>query len=480
MCSSTKCSMLSPFRWTKRFLSCAVVIWSMIAGQRALAQEPTQHPSNGDEHTDVLVHVVQPGDTLDSIAELYAVSPQAILESNGLSSAVDLYIGQRLVIPQPYPDASSLQIIVGLGDTLEYLALRYQVPPEVLGRINRVVNPSLLYAGQPLIIPPARNGRTEQVGLFRVSDAQTIWHISLLTNANPVTVALQNSLRAPVLVPPEKVLLVTGQADDSASMLTASWSLLSLHPLPLQAGRSAGLTVRTQTPTTVTGDFLGSDLQFVFENTTSYSILSVNRWTAPGLYPITINIGGQVYTRQVLVTDGGYTQEVIRLSEEDYAILGDSQSVQEESDYIRQKMSGFTSVRYWIGLFQLPTSGVMSSAFGTVRSYNGGGYNSFHGGTDFVAPAGTPVYAPASGVVVDSGFLTVRGYYTVIDHGWGVYSGFWHQSTVLVSPGDSVVAGQQIGTVGNTGLSTAAHLHWEMWVDGNQVDPLQWAREVFP
>jgi murein DD-endopeptidase MepM/ murein hydrolase activator NlpD len=57
--------------------------------------------------------------------------------------------------------------------------------------------------------------------------------------------------------------------------------------------------------------------------------------------------------------------------------------------------------------------------------------------------------------------------------------GLLHQSTVLVSAGEDVAVGQQIGTAGNTGLSTAAHLHWEMWVAGNQIDPLQWAREFF-
>jgi murein DD-endopeptidase MepM/ murein hydrolase activator NlpD len=68
----------------------------------------------------------------------------------------------------------------------------------------------------------------------------------------------------------------------------------------------------------------------------------------------------------------------------------------------------------------------------------------------------------------------------VLDHGWGVYSGFWHQSTILVEAGGAVATGQQIGTIGSTGLSTASHLHWEMWVNGNQVDPLQWVREAFP
>jgi murein DD-endopeptidase MepM/ murein hydrolase activator NlpD len=61
-----------------------------------------------------------------------------------------------------------------------------------------------------------------------------------------------------------------------------------------------------------------------------------------------------------------------------------------------------------------------------------------------------------------------------------VYSGFWHQSAINVSPGEWVQAGQTIGAVGNTGLSTGAHLHWEMWVGGVPVDPLQWLQRAFP
>jgi murein DD-endopeptidase MepM/ murein hydrolase activator NlpD len=68
----------------------------------------------------------------------------------------------------------------------------------------------------------------------------------------------------------------------------------------------------------------------------------------------------------------------------------------------------------------------------------------------------------------------------MIDHGWGVYSGFWHQSEFKVQVGDMVDAGQIIGLVGDTGRSTGAHLHWELWVNGVQVDPLDWLQQEYP
>jgi len=82
--------------------------------------------------------------------------------------------------------------------------------------------------------------------------------------------------------------------------------------------------------------------------------------------------------------------------------------------------------------------------------------------------------------VVFAGPLTVRGNATIIDHGWGVYSAYMHQSEILVEQGDRVEAGELIGRVGATGRVEGPHLHWEVWAGGVQVDPLDWLSEVFP
>jgi len=76
--------------------------------------------------------------------------------------------------------------------------------------------------------------------------------------------------------------------------------------------------------------------------------------------------------------------------------------------------------------------------------------------------------------------LFVRGGAVIIDHGAGVYSNFWHMSQIDVKPGDVVQTGDQLGLVGTTGLSTGAHLHWEIRVNGLAVDPLQWTEQTFP
>jgi murein DD-endopeptidase MepM/ murein hydrolase activator NlpD len=76
--------------------------------------------------------------------------------------------------------------------------------------------------------------------------------------------------------------------------------------------------------------------------------------------------------------------------------------------------------------------------------------------------------------------LTVRGNATIIDHGWGVYSGFYHQSKILVKVGDTVETGQIIGQIGATGRVTGPHLHWDLFVNGIQVNALDWLDRVYP
>jgi murein DD-endopeptidase MepM/ murein hydrolase activator NlpD len=99
---------------------------------------------------------------------------------------------------------------------------------------------------------------------------------------------------------------------------------------------------------------------------------------------------------------------------------------------------------------------------------------------DLYGSTDTEIRAPAPGVVVFAGPLTVRGNTTYIDHGWGVYSGYFHQSEIFVRPGDRVETGDLIGMVGGTGRVTGAHLHWEIWVGGVPVQPLDWTEARVP
>ena len=122
--------------------------------------------------------------------------------------------------------------------------------------------------------------------------------------------------------------------------------------------------------------------------------------------------------------------------------------------------------------FQWPVQGRISGRFGNARVYNGQP-GAGHSGMDIAAPDGTPVRAPAGGVVTfASPDLYLTGGTVLLDHGHGVSSNFLHLSRIDVKVGDRIEPGQVIGAVGATGRATGPHLHWGMnWCD-TRIDPL--------
>ncbi|HMO95397.1 MAG TPA: M23 family metallopeptidase [Tepidiformaceae bacterium] len=116
----------------------------------------------------------------------------------------------------------------------------------------------------------------------------------------------------------------------------------------------------------------------------------------------------------------------------------------------------------------------ISGYFGEQRSFNGGPRSGHHGGTDIGAPFGTPIQSTNHGRVVMSELTLIRGHLVAIDHGGGIFSSYGHMQKRLVDVGDFVNRGDVIGEVGSTGLSTGAHLHWELAVGGILVDGLRW------
>ena len=122
--------------------------------------------------------------------------------------------------------------------------------------------------------------------------------------------------------------------------------------------------------------------------------------------------------------------------------------------------------------FSWPVQGRISGRFGNQRVYNGKP-GSPHSGMDIAAPNGTPVKAPAAGVVTFAApDLYLTGGTVLLDHGFGISSNFLHLSRIDVKVGDRIEQGQVIAAVGSTGRSTGPHLHWGMnWFD-TRIDPL--------
>ena len=120
-----------------------------------------------------------------------------------------------------------------------------------------------------------------------------------------------------------------------------------------------------------------------------------------------------------------------------------------------------------------PVYGTITSPFGMRKSPFGYG-TEFHPGIDISVPVGTPVKAAGKGVVTYAGWLSGYGNAVIIDHGYGIESVYGHNSEILVKVGQSVKRGDIIAKSGNTGRSTGPHVHFEVRVNGNPVDPMKY------
>jgi murein DD-endopeptidase MepM/ murein hydrolase activator NlpD len=128
----------------------------------------------------------------------------------------------------------------------------------------------------------------------------------------------------------------------------------------------------------------------------------------------------------------------------------------------------------------LPNISPVSAAFNSssygwrIDPFNG--EKAFHEGLDFPAATGTPINAAAGGIVSFAGQTADYGKLVKIDHGSGLETRYAHSSKVLVKVGDRVEKGQEIAEIGNSGRSTGPHLHYEIRLNGNALDPRQYLK----
>lgn len=121
----------------------------------------------------------------------------------------------------------------------------------------------------------------------------------------------------------------------------------------------------------------------------------------------------------------------------------------------------------------LPVRGLLGSGFGWRRDPFTG-LRQFHRGIDISAPRGTPIIAPADGLVTSAGRHSGFGNLLVVSHGDGVVTTYGHLAAFKVQPGQKVQRGQVIALVGSSGRSTSSHLHYEVHQNGKEVDPSQY------
>jgi len=447
------------------------------------AVQPASAQSSGP------VYIVQSGDTLSYIASRFNVTMDELVAANASLDPNFLSEGQEIVIPGLEGVTGVLETeIISFGDSLRSLSRRTQVSDEQLIKLNRLVSPTELYVGISLIIPTQENQSSLNTRIV-ASSGESLLELAVRQNSDPWSLSALNKLDGTWETLPGDVLYsLADNNEGNATGLPSAFQGASIEPLPLVQGGTEIIQIRTQDNISLSGMLVDKPLHFFQNDGGQIALQGVHALLEPGVYPLLVEATlpdgtKQSFEQMVLVTEGDYLSEEIPLN--DPSTL-DTAVTEPEVQNIIALTTPSTPTRYWNGTFISPAvePNCFTSRYGTRRTYKV--INSdievpgFHTGLDFCGGEGLQIFAPAPGRVVFAAPLTVRGNATILDHGWGIYSGFWHQSQILVNVGDMIEEGQVIGVVGGTGRVTGAHLHWEVWVNGVQVNPLDWLNQAYP
>ena len=332
------------------------------------------------------------------------------------------------------------------GDTLFLIASKFGISTEELMRANGLTGENLK-VGQVLEIPSPKAQTTRKlVTVASVDGKLRVTHRASAMPGDPVLVRVSGASETPTVI----------------------WGV-GRPPVETPGQGPTGMLLEGEMPLVMVRD--GQDWVGVGRD-----ILGTPSETVK----LEVRVGGEVLTSSLkLLADPKVPRDVF-MSQQVMSTLTDENRARERAVLMAAHEKAKTTPKAWSKPWAWPVADRQISPFAQARFYERGGEVNYHYGEDLFGRVGDPIRAVNDGTVVIAGFYKIRGGMTGIDHGAGVVSLYFHQSSIQVKVGQKVARGQVIGRVGNTGFSTGAHLHLEMRVQAEATDPRQWIGRIWP
>ena len=244
--------------------------------------------------------------------------------------------------------------------------------------------------------------------------------------------------------------------------------------LPESLLAPGGIAVVPTQGEAVSGSYRDQRIMLAQHEGEQYAIIGIPLDAEPGPQQFKLTgAGGEQSELRFDVTYKQYRERHLTIANERQVNPNaeDMERITRESAEMRQAFSTWSESLTPVFSMRPPVDGVRSSSFGSRSFFNGQPRNP-HSGMDIAAAEGTPIHAPAPGVILATGNYFFNGNTIIMDHGHGLISLYCHMNTIDVEPGVAIKAGEQIGRVGSTGRVTGPHLHWSVNLNNVRVDPV--------
>ena len=435
-------------------------------------------------------YTIEEGDYLSVVALMFNTTVDDILEINSISDVNAISIGTQIKIPTlAGVEGNIANKYVNIGDTLSTLSILSGMDEAKLGEINSIVSPTELYIGS--LLTTIYNDSADHItAVGSYDDGDTLLTKSAELGVSPAVLEKATKTSGTWDFADSQILF--GVADDTCAEYTTHAvspfiDVIEIKQLPLVQGGTHVIHISGADLNELTGK-VGDEysLRFFRDGDTNdwYAMLGIDAMQDPGLYRIEIsgkNNAGETFnvSQPIIIEAGIFTTEVVEGVDE--ATLEESNQAIDTNTV--KSLTETSSTRTWGTMMSYPVDEpCFASAYGSRRTYNDGSFHNYHTGVDFSVclADNINIYAAADGKVIFAAELPIHGNYTVIDHGWGVYTSYSHQSQLLVEAGQEVKRGDLIGLIGNTGRSVGPHLHWEVIINSTYVDPMSWLSTQYP